>query len=127
MPYGVSNHAVGFELEIDPVVESSTTKLLTVGIKCNDKDVQIIVEIALEIIMQSLTKDQVGRIIGTSVDFNLTPLGGINLLSGDEVLASMILNKLAKGLQRIGIEFDRVYTVSVLVKSGEAKLRIKNK
>ncbi|RLD19360.1 MAG: trypsin [Bacteroidetes bacterium] len=118
-PQGISSHGVGFELEIDPVIESTNTSSITVDVKCDNKGVQLIVETALEVIMEGLTSDQIRQAFGMYVEFDLTPTGAINLRSGDEILATLILNKLAEGLQLLGIEFDEVYTVNVSVNYGE--------
>ncbi len=103
MPQGVSDYAVGFEMELPEMVtglksktETSKIQRLNVDITCTDPDLKLLTESVLEIAMQKLSGSECMELIGTTVSLSVDTKGNISFVSGDKKLSEFVMQALQK-------------------------------
>ncbi|MDX1478667.1 MAG: VIT domain-containing protein [Saprospiraceae bacterium] len=115
LPQGVSNLAVGFELELDILDTGATT--LSVDVQCAQKDVRAIVEVVLEEIMQALVPAEMQGLSGLQWTFRLGADGRICTLSANVALPQQLARAFTAALQSLGLDLGGEHVVSIVISS----------
>lgn len=116
MPEGVPNTAVGFELVLEDVVSGAQKNRLLVDVSCDDKDLKLLVESALEIEMQQMSKDELLQFKGLLLRLKISPTGTIKILSAENDLSKRIVQMLTETFRRLRPALKHEHEVNIAVK-----------
>ncbi len=117
MPQGVSNSAIGFEMEIGDIVDKyGMTKVIDVNVSCVDLITKQIIESILAIEMKKMDATDLDHLIGTRMQLVIDDKGNIMSKSTITLIQNTLLSKLNKRYQQLGIQSHQTIELSLTIK-----------
>lgn len=113
LPQGVSNLAVGFEMELDPVVHGAESLTLTVDVKCQNKDVEVAIDAMLALILQDMEPSGLTGLYGLQVELLLK--GSKIQVVSEQELPSGVLQTLRSMWSRLGMASSGTHCITIAI------------
>ncbi|MBT8191238.1 MAG: hypothetical protein KJO29_12480, partial [Bacteroidia bacterium] len=103
LPQGVSDLAVGFEMDIEEVIlDGDAISEVEVMVECEDKMMKKISEAILETYLSDLHQMDIVELIGLSIELEIHQGGKVEVKNRDNTSLEQLLKTIEQGLQAIG-------------------------
>ena len=113
LPQGVSPLAVGFEMDIPGLISHAGSMTIDVDVRCEDADVQLLVESMLELVMQDVPHQLITRLVGSEFELTLKPDLSLSTNAPDD--CTLVIEKLRQAIVDLKPVFAREYEVTVAI------------
>ena len=117
MPQGVSNSAIGFEMEIGDIVDlDGNVKVIDIDVVCKDVFTKQIIESILAIEMKKLSVNNLNKLIGTNLELIIDEEGNIMSKTTITLVQKKVLSLLNKKYKSLGILSTNPLEMSLTIK-----------
>ena len=108
MPQGVSNSAIGFEMEIGDIVnDNGTPTLIDVNVNCTDLITKQVIESILAVEMKKMTSEDIQKLIGSELELIIDEGGNIMCKTVITIAQNKLLSLLNTKYQSLGITLKK--------------------
>lgn len=118
MPQGVSNSAVGFEMELEEIVDGfGAVQRIDVEVTCSDIILKQVLESILAIELKNMDAKDIKKLLGTELQLIIDENGDILCKTSITLIQNKLLSKLNQKYQSIGIKSEVGSEMKLIIKS----------